>query len=120
MVTAWLTGSRQFLLASTEQDLDVILESSFSLSQLMEFYDTPKSIRNRQHWVAGALWRTIQSVAESESEPSDLIRDENDFNRLVLFMATRLTDFGALGYGRDPNCLVTHFIQRKLKPAERA
>ena len=111
LVTDWLIGRRRFLLSRTEQDLDVILECSFSIGQLIDFYDTPNAVNNRKDWVAGALWRAVELLVEDDFDNRDLKPDSKNISMLLSFMSPRIAEFKSLGYGHDPNCPVAEYIR---------
>lgn len=119
VVTAWLTGKRLFLLDRSEQDLDTILECTFSIQQLINFYDTPHSVRDRWSVVAAALWRSVELIEENDFDAQDPIPDPREISKLMSFMSARIDEFRSLGFGHNPNCPVVTYIkawQEDAKP----
>ena len=111
LVIEWLTGKRPFLLSRTEQDLDVILECSFSIDQLIDFYETPNSLMNRRYWIAAALRRTIELLVEGDFDELDPKPDSKVISMLTSFVSTHMAEFKTIGYGHDPNCPVIEYIE---------
>jgi hypothetical protein len=110
IVTSWLTGARPYLLSRTEQDLDVILECSFSIDQLIAFFNTPNAVTDRKSWLAAALWRMVELIIEDDFDDLDPKPDPDAISILVSFISGNIGEFKSLGYGQDPGCEVLHYI----------
>ena len=107
VVRLWLTGQRPFVLAAREQDLDAILESTFSVDTLIEFYGTQGALLERRFWIAFALWRSM-GLRIDPDECGDYDAAETD--RLKAFISVNLKEFKSLGLGTDAECPLVRYI----------
>ena len=110
-VTDWLTGARPYLLSRTELDLDVILECSFSIDQLIVFFNTTDAIEDRKSWLAGALWRTVELIVKDDFDHLDPKPDPKTISMLAAFVTLHINEFKSLGCGQGPDCEVLQYIK---------